>query len=86
VQYVFVDQALDCADRELQKLSGFAGAAASGGGDCGHACLQCKTLIYRQSTHFSLASKYIDFHLLELAAVAIVSLGTLWMFVLPRRD
>jgi len=33
----FVDQALDRADRELKKLSSFAGAAASGGGMRGHA-------------------------------------------------
>ena len=39
VKNVFVDQALDRADRQLKKLSGFAGAAASGGGLRGHACL-----------------------------------------------
>jgi hypothetical protein len=42
---VFVDQALDRADRELKKFSGFAGATASGGGLMGHACLLCKTPI-----------------------------------------
>ncbi|MEY3922432.1 MAG: hypothetical protein RI915_79, partial [Pseudomonadota bacterium] len=39
VKNVFVDQALDRADRQLKKFSGFAGAAASGGGLRSHACL-----------------------------------------------
>jgi len=45
VQDIFIDQALNRADRELKELSGFAGAAASGGGVRGHACLHWKTPI-----------------------------------------
>jgi hypothetical protein len=48
VEDVFVDQALNRADRELKKFSGFAGAAASGGRVRGHACLLWKASIYRQ--------------------------------------
>jgi hypothetical protein len=45
VKDFFVCQALDRADRKLKKLSGLAGAAASGGGVRGHACLHLKTSI-----------------------------------------
>ncbi len=45
VEDFLVGQALDCADRQLKKLGGFAGAAASGGGERGHACLHLKTSI-----------------------------------------
>ena len=47
VEDVFVDQALDRADRKLKQFSGFAGAAASGGGVRVNACLLWKASIYR---------------------------------------
>jgi hypothetical protein len=45
VKDFLVDQALDRADRQLKKLGGFAGAAASGGGMRGHAYLRRKASI-----------------------------------------
>ena len=45
VKDFLVDQALNRADRQMKKLGGFAGAAASGGGVRGHACLHWKTSI-----------------------------------------
>ena len=87
VEDFLVGQALDCANRQLKKLGGFAGAAASGGGVRGHACLHLKTSIYRQLSSFRLANTYIDFQLLHLMhSSRIVSLGTLGMFHLFISD